>query len=484
MPPGKRQQSNTMLYTLVTFVALFIIATVLAVVAYLKAETYRNEATTLRNQRDDLATSAEVRKIGAIVGAQQPRKSRLGTMVDYLDTVVTLITGGVPEDTSAEVKVDTADRQVQQVLETLPQEYINTATDEPNNLIGLVRVIEKLNNNLENLTNAELAAQQQLNDLQKRFDDAMSIGLEKEQRLLAEKQEYQQLVDDIKKDYSDLKELMKQTTEEQVQTIMAQLDEERENRRQIHQGLLKTQAELTIAQNRMKKLQQELHLLVPPPDTEAIAYKPDGKVILVDNAAKIVHINLGSNDRIYRGLTFSVYDKNIPIPKDGKGKAEVEVFNVAKNISAARIIRSDIKNPVILDDIIANLIWDSERTNIFVVTGQFDLNADGETDYNAGEKIKALVEKWGGTVEDNVSIDTDFLILGQVPQVPRKPTFEEIEVDPMAMEKYEASLQKLAHYKQVQTQAQTFSIPIFNTERFLYFIGYKGQAKTPGAFEL
>ena len=98
------------------------------------------------------------------------------------------------------------------------------------------------------------------------------------------------------------------------------------------------------------------------------------------------------------------------------------------------------------------------------------------------DKINALIEKWGGRVADAVSIDTDFLLLGTAPKVRRKPTFEEMEVDPMAMEKYEASLQKLAHYKQVQTQAQALFIPIFNLERFLYFIGYKTQSSRAGAF--
>ena len=62
-------------------------------------------------------------------------------------------------------------------------------------------------------------------------------------------------------------------------------------------------------------------------------------------------------------------------------------------------------------------------------------------------KIKALIEKWGGRVADTVSIDTDFLVLGKAPNVRKKPTFEEMEVYPTAMEKYEASLQKLAHYR-------------------------------------
>jgi len=499
MPLGKRPQTNAMLYTLITFVLLFVIATILAIVAYLKAENYRNEAASLKSQRDELATNAQVQKIGAIVGAKQPGKSRLATMLGYLDQLVTLVIGGVPEETSAEVKIDTVNRKVQDTLDALPPEYLDMPLEElnaeepnaeepnnaedPNAVAGILRVIEKLKIKLDNLTDARTNTEEQLKNLQDRFDDAMTASFEKERLLLTEKEQYQQLVDDIKKDYGELKEMMKQTSDQQVQTIMAQLEEERENRRQIHQQLLKTQAELTIAQNRMQKLQHDLSAIVPPPDTEAMAYKPDGKVILVDNATKIVHINLGSNDRIYRGLTFSIYDRNTPIPKDGKGKAEIEVFNVSKNISAARIIRSDIKNPIILDDIVANLIWDSEKTNVFVIAGQFDLNNDGQPDYDAADKIKALIEKWGGKVQDNVSIDTDFLVLGEVPQVLRKPSFEEMEVEPMAMERYEASLKELAHYKDVQTQAQSYSIPVFNTERFLYFIGYKGQSQTPGAFE-
>ena len=85
-------------------------------------------------------------------------------------------------------------------------------------------------------------------------------------------------------------------------------------------------------------------------------------------------------------------------------------------------------------------------------------------------------------VANTVSIDTDFLVLGGTPEVRERPTFEEVEVDPMAMEKYEASLEKLALYREVQKRAEALSIPVFNAERFLYFIGYKTQAARPGAF--
>jgi len=621
MPAGKRQQNSAMLYTVITFVGLFIVSTVVAVIFYLQAEKHRTEAATLQSQMDELANSAELRKIGAIVGAKQPRKSRLGTMVDYLDGTVSLIIGGLPEDTSAEVKVDTTNRKVKDILELLAQQHLaiepNVPTNEniePNaptnelvellanqqfsavtedfnetlknelppekleeawkatidqmgpfkrqiglrtekqadydvvsvtcefekgaldvkiayngekqvaglfivptpaevlesykqtpelltqqtpeivtqqqpyieiddpNTIGLVRVIEKLKTKLDNTTNAALVLQEQFERLKNRFDDAMEATREKEQALLAEKEKYQQQVNEIKKDYNDLKTMMQQTSEQQVRTLMAQLDEERDNRKKLSQQLLKTEAELTTAEERIKRAQEKLHALVPSPDSEIAAYKPDGKIILIDDAAKIVHINLGSDDHVYRGLTFSVYEKNTPILKDGKGKAEIEVFNVGKNISTARIISPNPKKPIIVGDIVANLIWDSDKTNVFVVAGGFDLNGDGNIDDEAADKIKALIVKWGGKVADEISIDTDFLVLGTTPTVRKKPTFEQMEVDPMAMEKYEASLKKLTSYKEIQARAQTLSIPVFNLERFLYFIGYKTLSARRDAF--
>ena len=102
--------------------------------------------------------------------------------------------------------------------------------------------------------------------------------------------------------------------------------------------------------------------------------------------------------------------------------------------------------------------------------------------YEAVDKLKALIEKWGGKVTDEISIDTDFLILGTTPAIRKKPTFEQMEVDPTAMEKYEASLKRLTAYKEIQARAQALSIPVFNLERFLYFIGYKTLSARPDAF--
>jgi hypothetical protein len=232
----------------------------------------------------------------------------------------------------------------------------------------------------------------------------------------------------------------------------------------------------------MKRQEQELRAIVPLPDNEVVAHKSDGQIILVDNSAKAVHLNIGRDDRVYSGLTFSVYDKNMPIPRDGKGKAEIEVYSVQQNTSMALILKSEIKRPIILDDNIANLIWDSDRTNVFAIEGEFDLNGDGKIEEDAVDKIKVLIGKWGGKVANSISIKTDFLVLGNPPSVLRRPTVTELEMDPMATERYETSRQKFTRYMEIQNQAQALLIPVFNYERFLFFIGYKTQSGRAGAF--
>ena len=66
--------------------------------------------------------------------------------------------------------------------------------------------------------------------------------------------------------------------------------------------------------------------------------------------------------------------------------------------------------------------------------------------------------------------------------MPSKPTFDDLKVDPLANEKYQAAMQRLDHYNEAQSRAEALWIPTFTYERFLYLIGYKGQANKPGAF--
>jgi len=481
MPTGTRQQSSAMLYSLATFVGLFIIATTVAVIYYVKFEDQKRKAQESQRNLEEMAASADWRDRGKIIGTVKTGETYLGKMVDYLDKTVSTIIGplGQLADTSAEVKVNDADKKVRDALK-LSQEHITENIDP--NIAGLVPVIQKLHAELNRTKDERANFEKELNVLRQRFDAATAETQEKEKQLENDKEQYHQQVIDITQKYEELKLLMEKTSDERVKALMDQLEQERADLKKTNDELLKTQAQLNMTRDRMERALEELRQIKPSPDREVAAYKPDGKIILIDDQAQVVRLNIGSDDRVYQGLTFSVYDRDAPIPRDGKGKAEVEVFSVAKNISAARITQSQKKNPVALDDIVANLVWDSDKTNVFVVVGEFDLDGDGLMDRGAIDKIKALIEKWGGKVSDTIAVDTDFLLSGSPPQVPEKPTFADLEVDPTADEKYKAALQKFNHYKDVQSRAQTLWIPVFTYDRFLYFTGFKDQANKPGAF--
>ncbi len=499
MPPGKRRQSNAMLYTLITFVGLFIIATTVAVIYYVKAEELRTGNDDLQEQMDTLASREEVRGIGGIVGNKMSGHSNLGTVVEHLNEMVRLVTGGPIPVTSAEVKVASTAKAIAPLLEqagafiTLPTPPApDPNTIDPNNppdpnevepvQVALTTLVSDLLAKLDQTTQQRDASEEQLGTLRKRFDDAIATMEQTEQTLTAKVGEYYQQVQDMKTDYNNLRVLVQQNSDERAKTLLDQLERTRAEATQLNQNMLRSQAELTVAQGRLAGALAAVNDIKPAPDHESTAFRPDGQVVLVDEASKIVHINLGSEDRIYRGLTFSVYDKGTGIPRDGKPKAQVEVLAVDRQISTARILSSERKNPIGVGDSVANLIWDTGRQNQFIVAGEFDLDRDGTVDYDGVRKIAGLVQKWGGIVADDVSADTDYVILGTKPTVPVEPTLVEQTNDPTAMERYNAARKADEHYEQIRQRAESLWVPIFNYDRFLYFTGYADQVGKPGAF--
>jgi hypothetical protein len=478
MPARRRKQSNAMLYTLITFVGLFIATTTVAVIYYVKAEEYNNRRADLQHEMDNIATDRERQALGSIIGTKQPGKTWLATMVDYFDKTTTLIAGGVAEPTSAEVKLNNCNTGVTDVQKLAQQ---NISIGDPNTT-GLIQIVRGLKAELDKTINAQLELQKRYDNLDASFKDAQKANFEESQTLLAQKAVLLQEVADRKQAYNEASALLEQTTSEQVKTLRDQLQQTRNEMKKLNDELQKNRDELKIAHDDLKSEKDKLNKIEPGPDREVLAYKPDGKIILIDDQAQVVHLNIGIEDHVYQGLTFTVYDRGASIPADGKGKAEIEVFDLAKTYSAARITKSKLNSPILQGDLVANLIWDPDRTNVFVVAGDFDLDNNGQIDGNGPDKIKKLIEKWGGRVDNTISIDTNYLVLGEQPQILQKPTPEELDINPSAMETYNASLERLNRYNDLRDQAQTLWIPVFTYDRFLYFIGYKGRIGEAGAF--
>jgi hypothetical protein len=468
-----------MLYTLITFVGLFIVATTAAVVFYVKFEDQRTRANQAERSLAEFAEPSERQRITSEVGTRQGRDTWFATMLTYLNNMVATIVGP-SKDVPVEEKVNSINRRVEDIKRILAQEHMDIELLDPNTT-GLIQIVDKLRAKLDNVTEASLRLEMQLAEVQNKFDDALADMNKTRTDLFAEKEGYRLQVEEIKQQYDYLRALLEKNKDQRIQDLMAQLEQTTDERNRLDAQLLQMGAKLSFAGERIAHLQKQIEATMPPLDPNMLAYQPDGKIIVVDN--QIVHLDIGLGDRVYPGLKLAVYDRGMPIPQDGIGKAEIEVFDVQKNFSAARVLHSEITNPILQDDIVANLIWDSKKANVFMITGEFDLNSDGTFEYDAVDKMKALVLKWGGRITDSVTIDTDYLILGHPPRTMRKPTFDEMERDPLAVQKHEASLQRLTFYNNVQSQARALSIPIFSAEKFLYFIGYKSESVRPGAFD-
>ena len=463
MAPGRSQDSS--LLAVIIFVALFIVSTVLAVVFYLKLTDFQKTVLESEKKIETVANAKELRSLGSLAGKDLPRKSVLGGMLARFDELTAMVLGTVPENASVGDKLETAQQQSRMITNQLTDIIGADA-----NSVGLVRALELLKSKYdENKTQMD-ATSSKLAELSKLLDEEKKAAVETEKEMATAIAKLQQDANSATSGYESLKAAMQQGSDQQVAAVAARLDQADQTLKKEQQELLLTQAKLKNTESRLAALQTQLEQIMPKPDNLTTALKPDGKIISADDASKTVIINLGSDDRVYRGLTFSVYDKSLPIPRDGKGKAHIEVFDIQKNVSAARITWADKKDPIMADDNIANVIWNSADRKEFVIAGDFAFG-DGII------SVKDMVRRWGGVVADNVTISTNFLVLGTTPKAAVKPTAEEMEADPRAKEKYETSLQKQQEYNEITTQAKTLSIPVFDLERFLDFIGYTNSTK-------
>ena len=478
MPPGKQSQSNAMMYTVITFVGLFIIAMTCAVIFYVKAEDYKTRLAAGEATLNNLATSTERNSLPKIVGTPEQSKSMLGTMTNLLDNMVRIITGEASKDTPATVKANDAGIKINQISEALFNDGVIDGTEN----FSLIGIIEQLKSEYTDAADANRQLDQRYQELQDDFDAADRENRFKEQQLIDDKNRFQADADAAQAKYDELNQIMEKSTTEQIQIYMDKLEKEQAKVKERNLELLTTKEELAGVKESLEEAIAKLDSIKNPLGVEVIAYKPDARILRIDSQAKVVYLNVGRNDHVYRGLTFSVYDRSAPIPEDGKGKAEIEIYQVQDNISVAKINESSRKNPIILEDIVANLIWDSKTSNRFIVAGNFDIDGNGAIDSDGLDKIVRLVRRWGGRIVDKVTIETDFIVLGTRPFALARPTTEQIEIDPTVEQKYEASLELGRRYDEIGVQAATLSVPVINQQKFLHLTGYQSLASKSTPF--
>jgi hypothetical protein len=242
------------------------------------------------------------------------------------------------------------------------------------------------------------------------------------------------------------------------------------------------------------KLRNDLapqRVAVPDPTKEV-----DGRIISVEPAEKLVYIDIGRKDHLVLGTTFEVFDatRGVEVSDDGKelkrGKASIEVVTLNERSAACRITRSNYSQPLLVNDVIANLVYDRTRALKFYVFGDFDLDNDGQATLSDREMVLAFIRDWGGVLvkaderqknltalldketadQSMLPVDTDFVVIGKEPELP-KPVAPG-ETRPEVIRDSIQAKAKWDAYIRVINEARTLSIPVVNQNRFLALIGY------------
>jgi len=467
---ARGSQNNTMLYSLITFVGLFVVATVCAVVFYVKAEEYRTQYETQLTNTDKIATTREQAAMSRIVGRAESGQSYLGTMQSLVNKLYQAITGqAASAEIPADVMVNEAIMQINAALLALGADANPTLGIDGIALLGTVKDLK------QKLDAARLQTQQLQNAVAALQNDMDAAKAQLEQRrtlFLSELGTSQSLSDEIRNQFDQLQQQMKTATDEQIQSYRDRLEAEQARLRQAQLDMQTTETKMKETETLLQDAMVKLEAIKPKPDTKMAAFKPDARIVRVDLQNGLVTLDVGAKDHVYRGLTFAIYQGNAPIPEDAVGKAEIEVFQVGEQVSVARIIKSDKRNAVVPDDIVVNLIWDAKTSNQFVVIGDFDTNQSGRVDPQGAARVRELIERWGGNIQDTVTIDTDFVIVGNDPILPPLPTQDELDADPTAQLRYETAAQKAKTYRELLAKAEALRVPVFGYKQFMYLIGY------------
>lgn len=468
---AQTDDKKSMWIALGLLVVLTLASLIFAVVMYMNVDTYRKTADDAQAERDKLGGDVQIRQV---LGMKTP--SQKGTALDVVtadmkwmgqliggEELANLNLAGIRK--AAEAERDVMAKQLEQVKQVSVQpEQFDMTNGVSNVLVAMVKEWQTLADRFTQFANEQItekqtlnqqiaALQQQIEQLRGELDKATKAN----DANLAVRQ---QLLNDQQAKY-----------EQYVQLLNGQIAEVNANAGKLQEEKDQLKTQLDQASQQLIDLKKSLTGFQSLPEMETAALESDGQVVSVVLRDRLAYINLGKNDRVYRGLTFAVYDSYKPIPRNGQGKGKLEIIDIMDNVSKCRITDFNQADPIMENDVIANVIWNRDKQFLFCVIGEYDLNGDGQADPDGRKKIIDMVQAWGGVASETITVTTDFFVVGDPPRLPARPRDEDFDMGTEPAVAYRAAEQRVSDYKLIREEAAMLDIPTFNLQRFLAFVG-------------
>lgn len=334
-------------------------------------------------------------------------------------------------------------------------------------------LMAKLNERAAEISNLQSQLEQERAARQKALADLQN----EVERIARLRDDHQRTVDTLAAEVSQIKaesESYRVGADEYKKQIDAQrerqLTEADEKLKAAQDLLAKSNEQLLIANGQLTALrQQKSGEIFTGGDESALV---DGSVLNTSPGDRQAFINRGSRDKVTLGMTFNVYSTAAAIKPDAdgnypRGKAVIEVINVNENSASCRIVSEVKGNPVVKGDVIANPLYDPKKTYKFVVFGDFDANRDGVATTMERQDIATMIQAWNGSIADDLTGDVDFLVLGEKPVVPPRPSSDApLEV----VQEYIRRQREVELYEDLLRRATATSVPVINENRLYTLI--------------
>lgn len=212
---------------------------------------------------------------------------------------------------------------------------------------------------------------------------------------------------------------------EQIVDLERQRDALRDQYRELDDRLTQTvaekDAEIAAIRKAGASMKQRNDILSSQVNEVARrADSADGSVLTANARINKAWIDLGRASRVTPGLQFEVLDAS-----SGQVKGRLEVATVEESRAECKVLHvADEYNPIGSGDQVRNAVFDPNRQQVAVLLG----NGFGSL---SADDMKVKLATVGISVVDNVTVETDYLLLGT-------PFFDEETGDILAWEQQQA----------------------------------------------
>ncbi len=153
---------------------------------------------------------------------------------------------------------------------------------------------------------------------------------------------------------------------------------------------------------RIAELQDRVRELTEQREVDSKELRSDGTIIQSQAADGFVVINRGHRENLRLGTRFSVFNRH-----GGKNiiKGVIEVTKVEEQVAVARVLsEADGNNPIIVNDQLANPVYDPMKIRGFAVRGDFV--------HFSKDELKRFILESGGRYDEDLTTNTDYLVAG------------------------------------------------------------------------